>query len=228
MTSRRRRGGRAAACVTAGTSSRCWRPRPAGRLSVTYTVATPSGGEHRYYAAPAGPELRNTAGRLGWRIDTRAAGGYAVAAGSMRRTAGGLLHYRVTNHAPVAPLPEWISAALTREPPAVEGQPTTHRAGPWQHGRHQAYVRAAVRGEAEAVTRAAPGTRNHTLFRAAANLGELAGAGLLEETDAAEALLAAARRHIGVEGFTLAEAQRTIGNGLTRGRRSPRTVTDPR
>jgi hypothetical protein len=53
----------------------------------TYTVATPSGGLHLYYQHPAGTALRNTSGDrgrgLGWKIDTRAHGGYVVAAGSV-------------------------------------------------------------------------------------------------------------------------------------------------
>ena len=56
----------------------------------TLTVATPSGGLHLYFAAPHGVELRNTggdAGRgLGWKVDTRAGGGYVVAPGSVTGT----------------------------------------------------------------------------------------------------------------------------------------------
>ncbi|MGH3859981.1 bifunctional DNA primase/polymerase, partial [Actinokineospora sp.] len=48
----------------------------------TCTVGTPSGGIHLYFAAPAGVELRNTGGErgngLGWKVDTRAHGGYVV------------------------------------------------------------------------------------------------------------------------------------------------------
>ena len=51
-------------------------------LTATWTVQTASGGRHRYYRAPKGAGLRNTAGRAGWKIDTRAGGGYVVAAGS--------------------------------------------------------------------------------------------------------------------------------------------------
>lgn len=48
----------------------------------TYAVRTASGGMHLYYAAPTAAPLGNSAGRLGWLIDTRARGGYVVAAGS--------------------------------------------------------------------------------------------------------------------------------------------------
>ncbi|WP_369028652.1 bifunctional DNA primase/polymerase, partial [Nocardia farcinica] len=48
----------------------------------TYTVTTPSGGMHLYYAVPPAPRLRNSCGRLVPRIDSRGHGGYVVAAGS--------------------------------------------------------------------------------------------------------------------------------------------------
>ena len=45
-------------------------------VTPTWTVATTTGGSHLYYQAPKhGGPWRNTAGRLGWHIDTRAAGG---------------------------------------------------------------------------------------------------------------------------------------------------------
>ncbi|WP_019810200.1 bifunctional DNA primase/polymerase, partial [Saccharomonospora halophila] len=52
-------------------------------LPETYTVATPSGGRHLYFALPDGVRLRNTAGLLAPRVDTRSGGGYVVAPGSV-------------------------------------------------------------------------------------------------------------------------------------------------
>jgi hypothetical protein len=189
----------------------------------TFTVATPAGGLHLYFAAPAGLELRNTVGRLGWRIDTRAAGGYVVGPGSALHVAGHIRRYRILREAPVAALPDWIATALTAAsiPRVLAGHlsaslPPAARVSP--------YVLAAVTGETQAVAHAVPGTRNHTLFRAAANLGELLGAGVLDEPTARDALLTAAQIHCGIDGFTAAEARRTIDNGLTRGRRNPRTI----
>jgi hypothetical protein len=53
----------------------------------TLTVRTPSGGLHLYFRAPEGVALRKTEGDrgngLGWKIDTRAWGGYMVARGSL-------------------------------------------------------------------------------------------------------------------------------------------------
>jgi hypothetical protein len=186
----------------------------------TYTVATPRG-RHLYFAARPGVRLANTAGRLGPSIDTRAGGGYVVAAGSMLRTAGIVSSYRVGYDVPPAPLPGWIAAALAHHPDPGMAE----RAAPVAAGRLGAYAAAALAAEARTVRAAAVGTRNHRLFRAAGNLGELVGAGLLGEEEVLGGLMAAAAGHIGVVGFTVAEARRAIGNGLARGRRTPRAVT---
>lgn len=74
---------------------------------------------------------------------------------------------------------------------------------------------------------AVTGTRNHTLFVAAAHLGELVAAGALDEATAAATLLHAAGSHVGTDGFTSGEAHRTITNGLTAGHRTPRATTRP-
>ena len=50
---------------------------------VTYTVKTPTGGLHLYYAAPDGQGIRNSAGKIGPLIDVRGGGGYVLAAGSV-------------------------------------------------------------------------------------------------------------------------------------------------
>ena len=51
---------------------------------VTYTVKTPTGGLHLYYTTPDGPEIRNSAGKIGPLIDVRGGGGgYVLAAGSV-------------------------------------------------------------------------------------------------------------------------------------------------
>ena len=200
-------------------------------VPATYTVATPSGGRHLYFAAPAGAQLRNTASAVGWRVDTRAAGGYVVAAGSVLRIRGRVACYRVTDTSPVAELPAWLLAALRPAVPAapavgVTGESHSHPGWRLDCGRLDAYVGAAVRGEAARVAAAGVGTRNQTLFRAAANLGGLVGAGLLDPGQVTAALLVAARHHVGVAGFTEHEARRAIGNGLAAGRRHPREVPD--
>lgn len=85
----------------------------------TFTVATPSGGRHLYFRAPAdGTVIGSTSGGktpLGPGIDTRGPGaggrgGYVVGPGSIvdgRR-------YEITRDLPIAPLPAWITTLLSR------------------------------------------------------------------------------------------------------------------
>ena len=177
--------------VLAALAADAGRPVPSG----TYTVATPSG-QHLYFAAPPGIRLGNTAGRLGTRIDTRGHGGFVVAAGSVLRTRGRLTTYRIVREVPPAPLPDWIAAALAGSHDRIAAGGMTPAVAA---GRVRAYADAALAGEAHTVRSAGVGTRNHTLFRAAANLGEFVGAGLLDQNVVTSTLLAAAAVHIGID-----------------------------
>jgi len=186
----------------------------------TYTVRTPSDGEHLYFHVPDPAALRNTGGRLGPRIDTRANGGYVVAAGSHR--AGGM--YRVVNRRPIAHLPPWLATALTPPPPMP--RPATVRT---VAGRNLSrYVASAVSAECATVEAAKTGRRHHALLRAARILGELVGGGALPEDVARHALRAAAAVHVGVDGCTQTEVDRTISDGLEYGAQRPRRLQEGR
>ncbi|MEU4805291.1 bifunctional DNA primase/polymerase [Actinosynnema sp. NPDC023587] len=195
----------------------------------TYTVATPGGGEHRYFRAPETP-LRNTAGKLGRHVDTRSAGGYVAARGSLRHTTSGSRLYQVVRDLPVAPAPDWLVAALAPPVPAPRAEPADPPAplDPPDPRRVRAYRAAVVDGETGRVRSARPGTRAHVLFTAACRLGELVGAGFLDEHAAREVLLDAAAGHLGVDGWTRREAVHHIGNGLAAGRRRPRVIPERR
>ncbi|WP_216853236.1 bifunctional DNA primase/polymerase [Phytoactinopolyspora halotolerans] len=184
----------------------------------TYTVATPSG-LHLYFRAPFGVQLRNTAGSVGWRIDTRAHGGFVVGAGSTRPDGS----YRVVRDTTVAELPAWLLHALTPPPAPVPGPPMrlpSDRAG--------AYVQAIVTNEAKEVAAAQVGDRHWTLLRAARTLGRLVGGGELTADAAWQVLHEAASRHIGVAGCTASEVHTTIRDGLAYGQRLPRRISDDR
>lgn len=189
----------------------------------TYAVHTPSGGRHLYFRQPAGVELRNTQGGLGWRIDTRGRGGYVLAAGSV--APGG--RYCVAKQCPVAPMPAWLLAALTPQPRPSPAKPGESECRPVvSTARTEAYLRAVVDGERRAVMTATVGHRHWTLLRAARRLGQWVGSGALTETDARAALLAAARGYHGVAGYTARQVERDITDGLAYGACRPRRIDD--
>ncbi|WBB48409.1 bifunctional DNA primase/polymerase [Verrucosispora sp. WMMA2044] len=187
--------------------------RHGGTIDPTYTVTTGRRGTHLYYQHPTtGPTLRNTTATLGPMVDTRAAGGYVVAAGSTVATRP----YTVDLDTDPAPLPTWL-ADLLAPAPLPPQRPVvvdlgTNRAG--------AYVRAAIAREVDRVTGAAPGERNRSLYVAAVALGQLVAGGALTEDDAQSVLEQAAVS----AGLRTAEAYRTVRSGLTAGARRPRQV----
>ncbi|GGM73626.1 hypothetical protein GCM10012275_50440 [Longimycelium tulufanense] len=177
----------------------------------TFTVRT-TGGLHLYFEAPATVELRNTVGTLGWRIDTRGIGGYVVAAGSVRPEG----RYRVVHDAPVRPLPDWLTLALTPPPPPERD---TARAAATHH---PAYLRAALDGEAEKVATAREGKRRITVLRAAVALATFPE---LDDHTITEALTQAAEecRRRTQEPLGKREVERAIRDGIAYGRRRPRS-----
>ncbi|MEV5937954.1 bifunctional DNA primase/polymerase [Streptomyces sp. NPDC051994] len=127
----------------------------------TYTVRTPSTGQHLYFQAPPGARFTNTAGTLAPLVDTRAWGGYVVAPGSVVN--GGV--YEVINPAPVAALPDWLRREL---------QPTPKPAGPVTIAPARDATRVAqvaLDRECTAITAAPEGQREAVLFKAARSLG---------------------------------------------------------
>jgi hypothetical protein len=186
-------------------------------VTPTYAVTTPSGGWHLYYTAPAGTALRNTHDVIGFKIDTRAHGGYVVAPGSPVPPDG----YQLTDDRDPAELPSWLHQALTPKPPTTISAPAqTVATNP------DGYTSAAVRSEAQRVRTAPPGQHNAVLCRAAYALGQLVGTGLLDHGSARAELTAAASALIGADcDCTPAEVTRVITAGLTAGARNPRRTT---
>jgi hypothetical protein len=169
--------------------------------SATHSVRTPSGGLHLYFQAIPGREIRNSAGRIGERIDVRAAGGYVVGAGS----AIGGRRYELVDEQPIGPLPAWL-AELADPPRPVAAARADRAAGASSYER--------LRGVVRAVLAAGPGTRNGLLFWAACRAREMIAAGQLDRP-AAERVLLAAAIEAGLRGGE-SEARRTIASGLGR------------
>ncbi|MGW2832094.1 bifunctional DNA primase/polymerase [Streptomyces sp. NPDC001286] len=182
-------------------------------LPAAHIVKTPSGGTHMYYAAPDGEELRNTAGKLGWKVDTRAVGGYVVGAGSIVNGQP----YTTVYDAPVTPLPAWLTALLRPASLPPQRPVVVPLAA---HDRRSAFLRAAVEGEVARVTGSGAHQHNNALYIAAVALGQLVAGGELDAHDVTGWLLDAALSVGQREG----EACRTIASGLRAGANRPRTV----
>lgn len=148
------------------------------QLEPTWSVATPSGGRHLYYQAPNGQQLRNTSGRAGWKIDSRAWGGYVVAPGSL---VDGCCYELVDDTTPVA-MPNWLTRLLAPPPQAI--QP----AAPRPPSRRRSYAETALAGEVQRILDAGPGRRNQALNAAAWNLGRLVATDLLPRNLVEDAL----------------------------------------
>lgn len=186
----------------------------------TLTVRTPSGGLHLYHRAPGDVTLRSSAGErgngLGWKVDTRAWGGYVVGPGTV--TAAGRYDYLAD--VAVAPLPGWLVERLTPPPlpapPAMPVRPAGDRRGN--------YLQAAVTAECGKVHAAAGGQRNAALYAAAVALGQLVATGALDEGDVTNRLSTAAGRHIACGAYSQRQALATIRSGLRAGANRPRKV----
>ncbi|WP_242454794.1 bifunctional DNA primase/polymerase [Bailinhaonella thermotolerans] len=187
----------------------------------TFQVRTRRGGMHLYFAAPPGIVLGNTSGDkgngLGWRIDTRAAGGYVVGPGSVVDLPDGAGTYQVLHNPAPAPLPAWLADRLRPAPPPRPAGPVVV---PLRDGRRGAYLDSAVRSCLDRIAAAGEGERNTTLWGASAALGQLVAGGALDEAGT-EALLLATAADVGLPA---AEARRTIRSGFRRGALRPRKV----
>lgn len=147
-------------------------------VPATYRTRTASGGQHLYFTAPPGVSLGNSAGRLGKHIDTRAHGGYVVAAGSTLPNGA----YEVVDPTEPVPLPEWLRALLA---PRQSSRALVVAPVP---GRASRYAAAALRAETAAVAGAGEGVRNWTLVRAARALGRFIPSGDLARHEVEQAL----------------------------------------
>ncbi|NEC84967.1 bifunctional DNA primase/polymerase [Streptomyces sp. SID12501] len=166
----------------------------------TYRVRTASGGSHLYLAAPDAVRLANTAGTVGELVDTRAWGGYIVAAGSI--TPAG--PYEALSDSVAAPLPGWLLSILTPAPAC----PTGPLRLPRVDGSRAAL--AALHGECAVVSAAPESQRNITLNRSAFKVGRFVAWGDLPRHVAEDAFQAAGEAH----GLTAAECRATIRSAL--------------
>jgi putative DNA primase/helicase len=184
-----------------------------GKPGPTVLVFTPNGGLHPWFKWPEfGPEIRNSAGRVGPGLDVRGEGGYITAPPSVL-----LDRKRAYRWAPgrdeILPAPDWL-VELTKPPPELPRQEPRPLTGDADN-----YVAAAVASEVRLLERAGEGTRNDTLNRVAFSVGGFVKAGCIPEEWARAQLESRAV----ATGLTLTEARRTIASAFAAAR--PREVT---
>jgi hypothetical protein len=187
--------------------------RTQGGLPPSPAVRTGSGGRHYWFAHP-GDHVRNSAGLLGPGLDIRGDGGYVIAPPSIHAAGD---RYLWTSEVPLAPAPGWLLARYREQDrehrlarPA-EAQYRPHPVGGW--------AAAAFESELSRIRRAAQGSRNHTLNRAAFALGQLVGGHHLDGAMVRDALVSAG---VGI-GLTAREVRATVASGLRAGRATPRS-----
>ncbi|MEV5310532.1 bifunctional DNA primase/polymerase [Streptomyces sp. NPDC052610] len=169
-------------------------------VPTTYRTRTASGGEHLYFTAPDGVRLTNTAGTIAELVDTRAWGGYVVAAGST--TPAG--NYEALCDSVAAPLPAWLHTILQPAPKPSQAPSTAVTA------QSRRYADVALANETANVAHAVEGEREATLFRAARALGRFVAWGDLPRSVVEQALQEAGQ----AAGLTAAECRSTLRSAL--------------
>lgn len=169
-------------------------------VPTTYRVRTASGGEHLYFTAPSGLRLGNTAGTVADSVDTRAWGGYVVAAGSI--TPAG--RYEALCGPEAAVLPPWLQSILQPAP----ARPVGPLRLPAADGSRAALT--ALEAECAVVVAAPDRQRNNTLNRCAFKVGRFVAWGDLPRHVAEEAFQGAGE----AAGLTTAECRTTIRSAL--------------
>ncbi|MFE7036363.1 bifunctional DNA primase/polymerase [Streptomyces sp. NPDC057621] len=166
----------------------------------TCRTRTPSGGTHLYYTAPNGVRIGSTAGTIAASVDTRAWGGYVVAAGSTTPTGT----YEPLSGPGAAPLPAWLQSILQPAPRTSQAPPMAVL------GQSRRYADVALAAEASNVRAAQHGAREASLFRAARALGRFVAWGDLPRNVVENALQEAGE----ATGLTVAECRSTLRSAL--------------
>jgi hypothetical protein len=190
-----------------------------GPLPPTVAVRTGSGGYHLFYRAPPERTVRNSAGKLGPKLDVRSTGGYVVAPPSIHPNGRpyAFLPGCAPWEMPPAGAPAWLIDLL--DPPAVP-RPLNFAPCPARSahrfdrseksGGPEAYALAALRNAVARVEDAGNGHRNHTLNAEAFSLARLVVDGSLSAPRFLDELAGAALR----AGLGSKEVSATITSAL--------------
>lgn len=172
-------------------------------------------GEHYYYQFPHDITASTTRTGLLNGVDTRGSGGYIVAPPSINYECGAYLYNWVVPLSENLPMPpSWLLDLLMPN----NNIPNRIRAVTSCNNYNSNYANAALMRECEDIERAAKGTRNARLNRAAFSIGTLITAGNINIEYAIEALTTAALN----AGLRRIEIDKTIASGLKAGINKPR------
>lgn len=188
-----------------------------GALAKGPRVRTPRRGVHLYFASPPAVVVANRVA-LAPGVDVRGDGGLAMAPPSCG-PAGRYRWAPAPFDLPIPPAPAWLTALVAARPPPPP--PKAFTPIPWRAP--TSYLQAALNAELSAVASAGVGTRNASLFKAAARLGELAAGASLSIDLMVAGLLQAADACGLVRDNGAAAVEATIASGLRRGLANPRT-----
>jgi hypothetical protein len=169
-------------------------------------------GQHVYFRHPGGT-IKNRAGiKPGW--DIRCDGGYVIAPGSLHPSGAEYSWHHPPGLFDLAPPPHWLLDLIAKPAKGKDAPPRADRLSKW--------AEAALDGVLADLRKAPEGKRNDTLNWAAFRLGQVAGAGLIDEADAIPHLAATAR----AIGLDAGEIEATINSGWQDGLAKPRGPED--
>lgn len=171
-----------------------------GLTPPTLMQRTGSGGWHLVYAHPGG-HVQSGAHKIAPSIDSKADGGYIVAAPSLHPRTGERYRWHNWGQPPAAPPPDLVARLRPSPPPP----PRTDYRAPAGHNLHR-----RLTGVIDTVLDAQPGNRNATLYWASCVAAEMIHDGDLTPAQALDVLLPAAQQI----GLPDSEARNTIRSGL--------------
>ncbi|WP_433474978.1 bifunctional DNA primase/polymerase [Spirillospora sp. CA-142024] len=196
-------------------------PWPADPAYQPVSVATPSGGRHLWYRAPAIPtdktnhrRLRQALGELGWQIDIKAAWSYGIAPGATTRA--GTYTIRAGALATVGQMPGWLTREVLRvTAPRREPPPPPSRPAGQDRGRAVAYLHAVIEDGAAELAPLTDGRKAALSALAYKTGGLLAWAGQ-SRTDVQDRLVQAGIASGLPERLARRIVHRALTNGLAR------------
>jgi putative DNA primase/helicase len=209
-------------------------------LPVTLAVRTPSGGVHVYFRQPEGDPITNR-GNLPDHVDVRGLGGYTIlppsyCQGDGKNAQGGYRWLRDDADAAIVAAPAQLIEALRAKPGAPGAEDQRAAAGPAHlppsdvvDERVRRFALKALDEECRELA-ATPigggrhGGRNQGIYWSAYNLGQLVGAGALQEGVVRASIEAVVRAM--PHNNDLPGALQTIENGLENGKAKPRDLSN--